>query len=181
MTFAAPLMLIGLLAAGIPPLLHLLSRVRAKEEPFPTLRFLQQCVEKTARRRRIEHWLLLLLRSAALAVLAMALAEPISRAAGWTGGGDDVAALLVDNSYSMALGQGGQTRLARAKNEAARQLRDSAAPSIAAVITTAGAATAEVLSTQLDAQRRKADAVGIDFSPNKLSERFTRAVELLIS
>lgn len=179
MIFASPLMLIGLAAAAVPLLLHLLSRVRAKEEPFPTLRFLQQCMEKTARRRRIEHWLLMLLRCGVLAVLATALAEPISRATGWFGGGDDVAVLLVDDSYSMSLSTDGQTRLARAKSDAGRVLRDSDAPATATVLTTAGAKPQAVLSARLDATRRRVDAAQVNFGPNDLSERFARAVEQL--
>ncbi|MBN1553265.1 MAG: BatA domain-containing protein [Phycisphaerae bacterium] len=164
MTFLTPLMLLGLAAAGIPLLLHLLSRVRAKEEPFPTLRFLRQCMEKTARRRRIENWLLLLLRCGVLAVPALALAEPISKAADWFGGGQDAAVLLVDNSYSMAVGRGEQTRLGRAKSAAARVLSDRDAP-------------ADVLSTQRAGRWRNVDAVGIEYGANRLAERFARAVE----
>ena len=72
--FLAPWLLVGALAAGIPVLLHLLSSVRAPEMLFPTLRFLKISMDKTARRRRLEHWLLLLLRSALLAMLAVAVA-----------------------------------------------------------------------------------------------------------
>ncbi len=53
LTFATPVLLVGLLAAAIPPLLHLLSRARAKEVAFPTLRFLALSMERTARRRRL--------------------------------------------------------------------------------------------------------------------------------
>ena len=73
LTFATPLLLIGLVAAGIPFLLHLLSSIKAQEVYFPTLRFLRMSMEKTARRRRIQHWLLLLLRAGLLALLPMAL------------------------------------------------------------------------------------------------------------
>ena len=180
LTFAAPVMFVGLLAAGIPFLLHLISRVRAKEEPFPTLRFLQHSVEKTARRRRVENWLLLLLRSAVLAGLAMAVAEPISRAAGdWLGGGDNIAVLLLDNSYSMAGGQGGATRLACAKSQAAELLRSENKPAQATLLTTAGANRSGVLSTQLDALTREARAVDIAYSPADLEDRFAQAREIL--
>src|ERR1035437_807813 len=87
LTFLEPWLLAGLLAAGIPFVLHLLSSVRAQEVQFPTLRFMQLSMEKTAHRRRIQHWLLLLLRAALLAMLARAVAQPISQATGnWLGG-----------------------------------------------------------------------------------------------
>ena len=77
LSFATPLLLIGALAAGIPWVLHLLSSVRAQDMMFPTLRFLRMSMEKTARRRRLQHWLLLLLRTALFALFAISVAEPI--------------------------------------------------------------------------------------------------------
>jgi Aerotolerance regulator N-terminal/von Willebrand factor type A domain len=77
LTFAAPLMLIGLLAAGIPVLLHLLNRIRSPIVQFPTLRFLRITAQKTSRRRQLQQFLLLLLRMAVFAVLAMAVAGPL--------------------------------------------------------------------------------------------------------
>jgi len=60
--FVTPLFLLCILAAAIPLALHLISNIRAEETQFPTLRFLKMSMEKTARRRRIEDLLLLLLR-----------------------------------------------------------------------------------------------------------------------
>ncbi|HTV48175.1 MAG TPA: BatA domain-containing protein [Phycisphaerae bacterium] len=77
LTFAAPLMLIGLLAAGIPVLLHLLNRIRSPIVQFPTLRFLRITAQKTSRRRQLQQFLLLLMRMAVFAVLAMAIAGPL--------------------------------------------------------------------------------------------------------
>ena len=74
LAFISAWLLVGVAAAGIPFLLHLLSSVKAQEVYFPTLRFLKISMEKTARRRRIQHWLLLILRSALLALLATSLA-----------------------------------------------------------------------------------------------------------
>ena len=76
MTFAVPLFLLAALAAGIPVVLHMISRQRAKELPFSTLRFLRISVEKTRRRRRIHDILLMLLRVAVLLLIALGLARP---------------------------------------------------------------------------------------------------------
>src|SRR5512137_522815 len=115
-SFVAPLLLLGLLAALIPWVLHLLSSVRAQEVYFPTLRFLRLSMEKTARRRRIQHWLLLAVRAGLLALLCLAVAEPITRAAGgWLGGQRAATVLILDNSYSMAARDGDVTRFDRAR------------------------------------------------------------------
>ena len=64
MTFAAPLFLIAALAAAIPIALHLLHHQKAKDMPFPTLRFLKISVQKTRRRKRVQDVLLMILRAA---------------------------------------------------------------------------------------------------------------------
>ncbi len=76
LSFASPVMLLGLLAAGIPVVLHLLNRVRSPIVPFPTLRFLKITAMKTSRRRQLQHWMLLLLRMAVFAVIAAGVAQP---------------------------------------------------------------------------------------------------------
>jgi hypothetical protein len=76
MSFFAPLLLFGLLATLIPPLLHLLNRKEAKPVPFPAMEFLKRAYRKTARRMKIKQWILILIRSLLLALLAFALARP---------------------------------------------------------------------------------------------------------
>lgn len=75
-SFADPVMLVGLLAAGVPVLLHLLNRIRSPVVAFPTLRFLKITAQKTARRRRLQQWLLLLLRMVVFGAIAAAVAGP---------------------------------------------------------------------------------------------------------
>ena len=77
LNFASPVMLVGLLAAGIPVALHLLNRVRSPIVQFPTLRFLRITAQKTSRRRQVQNFLLLLLRMAVFAMIAMAVAGPL--------------------------------------------------------------------------------------------------------
>ena len=134
-------LLAGLLAAAIPFVLHLLSSVRAQEIYFPTLRFLKRSMEKTARRRRIQHWLLLLLRAALLIFLCLGVAEPVSEATGgWLAGKDYVAVLILDNSMSMATTRGGTSRFSLAKTAASAVLdgQGEARPAMGAVLITNG-------------------------------------------
>ncbi|MEN6558938.1 MAG: VWA domain-containing protein, partial [Thermoguttaceae bacterium] len=111
MTFAAPLFLLAALAAAIPVALHLIDRRRAKELPFATVRFLTICVEQTRRRKRIHDLLLLALRAAVLALVAVGLARPALVGLGSLRGGRHSAAVLIlDNSASMGLTDGQRTR-----------------------------------------------------------------------
>ncbi len=148
--FANSWLLLGLLAAAIPVVLHLLSSVRAPQMVFPTLRFLRISMEKTARRRRVEHWLLLLVRSVLLALLALAVAEPILKAAaGFWADQRFAAVVILDNSYSMAARSGGSTRLVRARREATALLDGQAKPTAAAIMLTNAAARPEALTAAL--------------------------------
>ncbi len=118
--FANAAFLPGVLAAAIPVAIHLLSRRRARKILFPTLRFLKQTTERTARRRRLDELLLLILRSLAIGLVALALARPIlRRGAGLLGPGGVTAIIVVDNSLSLSQDAAGRTALARVKEIAA--------------------------------------------------------------
>ena len=72
-----PAFLAGLAALVIPIVLHLRHRDKDRPQRFPSLMFLEQLPIRTAERRRITDWPLLLLRVLALALLALAFARPI--------------------------------------------------------------------------------------------------------
>jgi len=112
MTFGAIGFLFAALAAVIPVILHMISRQRAKEVPFSTLRFLKISVEKTRRRRRIQDVFLMLLRMAVLVLIAFGLAKPtLTSLASLLGSGAQVAvAIVLDNSASMGVVDHGQPR-----------------------------------------------------------------------
>lgn len=88
---------------------------------FPALRFIKQRKSTNQTRMQLQHWLLLALRCAAIALLAFALARPVLRGSGLKGGETGLvsAALVFDNSPRMAYQQGGQSRL-----DLARELGD---------------------------------------------------------
>jgi len=70
------LLLLGLLLATIPVVLHLLLRARPKKLIFPALRLLQQRRMQNQRRMRLRQVWLLLLRMLLIAGLVLALARP---------------------------------------------------------------------------------------------------------
>lgn len=102
MSFLAPTLLWGALAAGIPIALHFFYRSRYRTVPWAAMKFLLTSIEQTSRRLRFQELLLLLLRVLLLVLLAVALARPTSLATGLAGQGDAVdAVLLLDTSLSM--------------------------------------------------------------------------------
>jgi len=74
MAFLNPIFLLGAIAAGVPVLVHLVRRTRAPRIQFPSLMFLRKIEQKTIRRRKLRNLLLLLVRCAALLLLALAFA-----------------------------------------------------------------------------------------------------------
>ena len=178
LTFATPALLIGLAAAAIPFVLHLLSSVRAQDMMFPTLRFLRMSMEKTARRRRLQHWLLLVLRAALFFFLAVAIADPISGATGgWLKGQTISAAVVLDNSYSMAASGQRGARFDQAKAEALALVGGEQSPTLGMVLTTVGSAGPQQLSATLST--KEVDRARIGYGPPALAERLREALEEL--
>jgi len=108
MGFLAPIFLAGLAAVAVPILLHLFRREIAPPVPFTAVRFLQKRTIERQERRRIQDPWLLLLRVAALSLLALAFARPYVRTESTT---RPPVVLAIDVSYSM----GAPGRLAAAR------------------------------------------------------------------
>ncbi|HXV50165.1 MAG TPA: BatA domain-containing protein [Candidatus Binatia bacterium] len=101
--FLYPAFLLGLLAASLPILIHLLNRRRLKRVQFPAVRFILLSQKRISRSYRLRHWLLLALRTLAVVFLALLLANPIfqSGAGLFAGSGPVSLVVLLDNSLSM--------------------------------------------------------------------------------
>ena len=138
LTFLAPLFLVGLATTAIPVVIHLINRRRTRQIPFSTLMFLRMAHQRTARRRRLRELVMLALRCAILALLALAFADPHYSGAllGGTGaaaGERPCAVLVVDDSFSMGYRHGGKTSFDHAC-EAARAIIASLPPGSEAVL-----------------------------------------------
>ncbi|MBN2216443.1 MAG: BatA domain-containing protein [Pirellulales bacterium] len=145
MTFLAPWFLLAVAAGIIPVLLHMIHRRRAKEAPFPTLRFLRASVEKTRRRRRVQDLLLMALRVAAIVLLAVGLARPTvtGLASLWGAGSRSAMVVVLDNSASMAAVDDDQSRIEIARAAVAQILDQLDEGDQAAFLLTGGPAAAE--------------------------------------
>jgi hypothetical protein len=104
MGFLVPAFLAGLAALVVPVVLHLRHRDKDKPHRFPSLMFLERLPIRTAERRRITDWPLLLLRALALVLLAVAFARPVlwTRRAADPRAGERTVVVLLDRSLSMS-------------------------------------------------------------------------------
>ena len=104
MSFLTPLFLLGGLALALPVIFHLIRRTTRERTVFSSLMFLLPTPPRLTKRSRLEHWLLLLLRCLALALLALGFARPFlkeSPATETPGGTQKRRVVLVDTSASM--------------------------------------------------------------------------------
>lgn len=126
MSFLAPWFLLAAAAIALPVLFHRIRRATRQRTPFGSLMFLRQTPPRFTRRSRIEHWLLLALRAAALGLLALGFARPFL-----PGGERETPAIaparrtvvLVDTSASMR-----REGLWQAAQRAAQREIDAAGP-----------------------------------------------------
>src|SRR2546422_8480081 len=128
-TFLHPVALVGLAAAAIPALLHLLERRMPPEAEFPPLRYLSEAERQSARRLKLRHLLLLILRTAVIVLIVLAAARPLFLTAASGGSLHEPTALAVilDNSASSGLVADGRPALERLKAMARRSLARASA------------------------------------------------------
>jgi hypothetical protein len=106
MTFLNPAVLIGLLAASIPVIIHLLNLRKLKRINFSTLAFLKELQKNKIRKVKIKQWLLLALRVSIILMLVLAFSRPALR--GTTIGGvassaKTTAVFILDDTFSMSV------------------------------------------------------------------------------
>ena len=108
MSFLAPAFFFALAAVAVPIVIHLIQRERKEVVRFPSLMFLRKIPYQSVQRRKIHNWLLLLLRTAAIALLVAAFSRPFftlnatKLSAAVTGAREVV--ILLDHSASMGYG-----------------------------------------------------------------------------
>jgi hypothetical protein len=124
-TFLNLALLGGLAAFAVPILIHLFHKSRFRVVKWGAMHLLEEVLRTNRRRVKIEQWILLALRAAIPAVLALCMARPI-----WTGvqqllGTAKTSTLiLLDDSYSMDASRAGTSNFSLARDEAARLLNE---------------------------------------------------------
>ena len=108
-------MLAALGALAIPIIVHLMFRRQARPVELGTLQFLKVVLRDNAKKRRLKRYLLLALRLACVALIALLFARPFLLAEEPTTG-DRLVVVLVDRSASMGLA-GGTRPIDRASSE----------------------------------------------------------------
>jgi uncharacterized membrane protein len=198
--FVHPGLALGAALAAVPLVIHLLNRQRHRPMAWAAMRFIEAAWKRTRRRARLEEWLLLCLRMAAVALLAFAVARPYlgsrSPLALFTEQRRDLF-LILDASASTGYRQGSQSvwericqrardllaELDSARGDRARVLLAGAQPRLVAARTSAEALAALAGSSEPTDERGDLGAALAEAARLLEEERAagaTGAVELLL-
>ena len=126
MSFLSPWFLVLAGAAAVPLLIHLLRRRIGVRVEFPAARYLARAEREHSRTLRMRNLLLMLLRMIAVMLVALAAARPTARSAG-AGHAPTALAIVIDNSLSTSVVEGGIPLLEQLKGMARRAIA-SASP-----------------------------------------------------
>ena len=150
-------MLGWLAAAGIPLALHLLHRRKQQEVAWAAMELLLHAIQQNSRTLRIEGWLLLLLRTLALVLFAMALARPLlsgkSASTSSTSQPPRLWVLVLDTSYSMGYTAGRQSLWQQAQSAATEIVSQAASQDAFLLIQLADPSQPVISQPAFDAQR----------------------------
>jgi hypothetical protein len=181
MSFLAPYMLWGTLAASVPIALHFFFRSRYRRVPWAAMKFLLASIEQTSRRLRFQELLLLMVRVALLALLALALARPSSTSGAGSQQEAVDAVFVIDTSLSMDARDGPVTRLQRARDAAAAVLDHLPPHSTVHIFTCADRAAflGPRVSTDLDHARELTQGLSITHLATDLLPGINEATNVL--
>ncbi|MEA3212525.1 MAG: hypothetical protein QOE70_5582 [Chthoniobacter sp.] len=125
MTFLNLALLGGVLALAIPILIHLFHKSRFQIVTWGAMHLLEAVLRTNQRRIKIEQWILLAIRCAIPAILALCMARPVWKGVQkLMGDAKTSTVVLLDNSYSMDAGRAGTSNFTIARDEAARLLNE---------------------------------------------------------
>jgi hypothetical protein len=171
--FLAPLFFAALAGLAIPVLLHLTQREKKQIVRFPSLMFVRRIPYQSVRRRKIQNWLLLMVRMAALALIILAFSRPLIDHADVPTGGADAreVVVLLDTSYSMGFGD----HWAQAQAAARERIASLRSSDRGSVVLFGSGADIQLRSTS---ERSRLTATVDSAAPSPSSTRFSPALKV---
>jgi aerotolerance regulator-like protein/VWA domain-containing protein len=137
-SFLNPLLLLGILGASIPIIIHLINKKKAISHKFAAIDFILQTEKRISVKFKLRQLILLILRTCLIVFLAIALARPFLEN---FGGGvaekntPTSNVIIIDNSYSMQYANRHEILFTYAKNAAREIINNLTKDDEAAVIT----------------------------------------------
>lgn len=182
MTFLDPAVLIGLLAAAIPVIIHLLNLRRLKKIEFSTLAFLKELQKNKIRKIKIKQWLLLALRVLIILLIVLAFARPALRGlsiVGTTSAAKTTAVLIIDDTFSMTVLSQNGSYFNQAKYFAKKVIEQLKEGDEAALIFLSDGIQQSNLTNDFTSLINQLNQKEISFSKAELTNAITTAAELV--
>ena len=174
MSFLAPFWLALASVAAVPLLLHLLRRRSGTRVDFPAARYLLRAEREHSRKLRLRNLLLMLLRVAAVLLVALAAARPVTRLAG-TGHAPTALAIVLDNSLSTSVVVDGRPLLDALRARALAVLDQATAEDRVWLVTADGVVSGGAPAAVAEAVRRVTPLAGA----GRLGDATRRAAALV--
>jgi hypothetical protein len=181
MTFLNPAILLGLIAASIPVLLHFLNLRKLKKIEFSTLTFLKALQKTKIRRIKLKQLLLLFLRILIITSLVFAFARPTIKSLSLgSSAAKTTAVFIIDNTFSMSVVSGNGSYLNKAKHDAKLLLQNFNEGDEIAVIPVASAQSYdEKLQSNLSAVKKEIEQLSTSFKSNTLNSALVKAGQII--
>jgi len=171
----------------LPVVIHLFFRRKPRRLAFSDLRFIKQASKNVTPRKKLQQWLLLLIRCLVLLFLCLAFARPV----GYLGGSKQEnrnknILILVDASYSMGLNESGKSRFDASKNLAVSlverllpQKQRSAGKQVGVIVFSNVVEQYAALTNDADSLKKFILEADQSFNPTDIVPPFKLAYEML--
>ncbi len=184
MSFLNPLLLLGLLGASVPIIIHLIHKRKPRQQRFAAIELILKSVERVERRWRLRRFLLLAARVLLLAALSLAAAGPVlleDKQTAISASGPQRLAIVLDASLSMRARYDGTSAFSRAQTKA-RNIIDAMGPEDQAVLVVARKVPTLPISRPTPDRARLLKTLGElepSFEHASLAEAITKGVKAL--
>ncbi len=167
MSFLQPLLLIALPLIAMPIIIHLINQWRYQTRPWGAMMFLLQANRMNRGFAKLRQWLILAMRTLAVAGLLFAVARPLASGfLGLAGGGKvDTTIVILDRSPSMQQqGVGGVSKLETGRKQLADALKTLGATHWVTIDANGSAKEFDKLEAMLDSPEFQGNSATCDLS-----------------
>lgn len=183
MTFISPwLAMAGAAAMALPILIHLFLRRRQKPIEWAAMELLRRAVQQSQRARRVERWILLVLRCLVLLLVGLAIARPATVTAISMSQPVALAVVLDDSVASRTAASAtapGQTAFEAARTACIESIRALPGGSLVHVFTTSGTIDHTSEAVQPDRAVAMLGALEPTYEPSRARQAVDRADDAL--
>lgn len=184
LTFLNPILLLGILGASIPIIIHLINKRKAVSHKFAAIDFLLETNKRISIKFKLRHLVLLILRACLLVFLALSLARPFIKNSGGGAAEKNIPTsnvIIIDDSFSMQYSDRHGSFFLSAKT-AAKQIVDALKKDDKAAVLTLSSTAFQVLP-ELDEDKKRLlnfiDQSQPGFTATHIAPALDAAVEIL--